>query len=192
MRYGSPSEVTDELASVTPIYGGMSYERIDKAGLQWPCPSADHPGTRYLHKGKFSRGLGHFVAVDHLPPDELPDVEYPFILTTGRWLYHWHGGEMTRRAAGLDAIAPEALVEISPEDAQRLGISDGDRVRVSSRRGEVVAGAWVTERAQEGIVFLPFHFSEAAANLLTNPALDPIAKIPEYKVCAVKVEPVER
>jgi formate dehydrogenase alpha subunit len=190
MQYESPAEVMDELAAVTPIYGGMSFERIDKVGLQWPCPSADHPGTIYLHKGKFSRGLGHFVAIDHLPPDELPDDEYPFVLTTGRVLYHWHGGEMTRRAAGLDAISPEARVEISPEDAQRLAISDGDQIEVTSRRGEVVARAWVTDRAQEGIVFIPFHFSEAAANLLTNPALDPIAKIPEYKVCAVKIEPV--
>jgi formate dehydrogenase alpha subunit len=190
MQYASPAEVMDELAAVTPIYGGMSFERIDKVGLQWPCPSADHPGTIYLHKGKFSRGLGHFVAIDHLPPDELPDDEYPFMLTTGRVLYHWHGGEMTRRAAGLDAISPEARVEVSPEDAQRIAISDGDQIKVTSRRGEIVARAWVTDRAQEGIVFIPFHFSEAAANLLTNPALDPIAKIPEYKVCAVKVEAV--
>jgi len=190
MHYESPTEVMDELAAVTPIYGGMSFERIDKVGLQWPCPSADHPGTLYLHKGKFSRGLGHFVAIDHLPPDELPDDEYPFMLTTGCVLYHWHGGEMTRRAAGLDAISPEARVEISPEDAQRIAISDGDQIKVTSRRGEIVAQAWVTDRAQEGVVFIPFHFSEAAANLLTNPALDPIAKIPEYKVCAVKVEPV--
>jgi formate dehydrogenase alpha subunit len=190
LHYESPAEVMDELAAVTPIYGGMSFERIDKVGLQWPCPSADHPGTLYLHKGKFSRGLGHFVAIDHLPPDELPDDEYPFMLTTGRVLYHWHGGEMTRRAAGLDAISPEALLEVGPEDAQHLGISDRDLVKVTSRRGEVVARAWVTDRAQEGVVFLPFHFSEAAANLLTNPALDPIAKIPEYKVCAVKIEPV--
>jgi predicted molibdopterin-dependent oxidoreductase YjgC len=168
----------------------MNYERIDEVGLQWPCPSADHPGTPYLHKGKFSRGLGHFVAVDHLPPDELPDEDYPYMLTTGRVLYHWHGGEMTRRAAGLDAISPEALVEISPEDAQRLGVSDGDQVKVTSRRGEVVVRAWVTDRTQAGLVFLSFHFSEAAANLLTNPALDPVAKIPEYKVCAVRMEPI--
>jgi len=189
MRCESPAEVMDELAAVTPIYGGMSFERIEKVGLQWPCPSVDHPGTLYLHKGKFSRGLGHFVAIDHLPPDELPDDEYPLVLTTGCVLYHWHGGEMTRRAAGLDAISPEALLEVSPEDAQLLGISDGDQINVTSRRGEVVARAWVTDRTQEGVVFLPFHFSEAAANLLTNPAVDPIAKIPEYKVCAVRVEP---
>ena len=190
MRYASPAEIMDEIASVTPIYGGVSYDRIEEVGLQWPCPTADHPGTPYLHKGTFSRGVGHFVAVDHLPPDELPDDEYPLMLTTGRVLYHWHGGEMTRRAAGLEALAPEALAEISPEDAQRLGISDGDPVRLTSRRGEVMARARVTDRAQEGVVFLPFHYAEAAANLLTNPALDPIAKIPEYKVCAVRVEPV--
>jgi formate dehydrogenase major subunit len=188
MHYDSASEIMDELASLTPIYGGMSFERIDQDGLQWPCPTADHPGTKFLHKGKFSRGVGHFTAVDHVPPAELPDDEYPLLLTTGRVLYHWHGGEMTRRAAGLNEVSPEALVEINPIDARKLGISNGDWIKVASRRGEIEARAWVTERALGGIVFIPFHYAEAAANKLTIAALDPIAKIPEYKVCAVRVE----
>ena len=191
MYYDSPAEIMKEVASVTPIYGGMRYERLENVGLQWPCPTVDHLGTPILHVGRFSRGLGHFVAAEHLPADELPDEEYSLLLTTGRVLFHWHGGEMTRRSVGLDAIYPEALAELSPEDAQHLGVSDGERVRLISRRGEVVARAWVTKRTQPGVVFLSFHFAEAAANLLTNPALDPVAKIPEYKVCAVRVEPVE-
>ena len=190
MHYAYPAEIMEEIASVTPIYGGIHHERLENGGLQWPCPAVDHPGTPILHVGRFSRGLGHFVALEHLPASELPDEEYPFLLTTGRVIYHWHGGEMTRRSAGLDAIYPEALVEVDPEDARRLGIPDGGRVRLASRRGEVVARAWVTERIQPGVVFLSFHFAEAAANLLTNPALDPVAKIPEYKVCAVRVEKV--
>jgi predicted molibdopterin-dependent oxidoreductase YjgC len=190
MHYGSPVEIMEEIASVTPIYGGMRHERLQGAGLQWPCPTTDHAGTRILHVGKFSRGLGRFVAAEHLPADELPDEQYPFLLTTGRVLYHWHGGEMTRRSAGLDAVYPEALVEVSPDDAHELGIADGENVRVSSRRGEVEARAWVTDRTQPGVVFMTFHFAEAAANLLTNPALDPVSKIPEFKVCAVRVEPV--
>jgi formate dehydrogenase alpha subunit len=189
MHYESTAEIMEEIASVTPIYGGMRHERLGTVGLQWPCPNVEHEGTPVLHVGKFSRGLGHFVAAEHLPADELPDEDYPLVLTTGRVLYHWHGGEMTRRSAGLDAIYPEAKVELNPDDAQKLGVADGERIRVASRRGEVVAQAWVTERTQPGVVFLAFHFAEAAANLLTNAALDPVSKIPEYKVCAVKVEP---
>lgn len=191
MAYDSPAEIMEEAASVTPIYGGMRHERLGEVGLQWPCPTVDHPGTPILHVGKFSRGLGRFVPAEHLPSDELPDEDYPFLLTTGRVLYHWHGGEMTRRSAGLEAVYPEALVELHPDDAQHLGVADGERIHVASRRGEVVARSWVTERTQPGVVFLSFHFAEAAANLLTNPALDPMSKIPEFKVCAVKVAPAE-
>ena len=158
--------------------------------LQWPVPSEDHPGTPILHVGRFSRGLGRFAAVDHVPPDELPDDEYPLMLTTGRVLYHWHGGEMTRRARGLEAVYPEALVEINPNDAEKAGIDDGNMMKVASRRGEIVAKAQVTDRVEPGLIFATFHFPESAANFLTNPALDPMAKIPEFKVCAVKVEAV--
>ena len=186
--YSHPREIMAEVNALAPIYGGITYDRIEEVGLQWPCPTVDHPGTPFLHKGKFSRGLGKFSGVEWQPARELPDEEYPFVLTTGRVLYHWHGGTMTRRAAGLDEIYPEALVEIHPDDAKKLSVADGEMVRVTSRRGEVVAKAEVVERTDPGVVFMTFHFREAAANLLTIAALDPVAKIPEYKVAAVKVE----
>ncbi len=188
--YSSPADVMAEMNALVPIYGGISYDRIEEAGLQWPCPASEHPGTPILHVGKFSRGLGKFSAVDWQPAKEMPDNEYPLLLTTGRVLYHWHGGTMTRHSAGLDAIYPEALVEINPEDAARLGIRDGDMVKVTSRRGQVIARAEVVDRPDAGVVFMTFHFREAAANLLTIAALDPVAKIPEYKVAAVRIEPV--
>lgn len=186
--YGSPSEIFDEIASLTPIYHGISYRRLEGWGIQWPCPSEDHPGTPYLHKGKFTRGKGKFIPARYRPPDELPSKEYPFVLTTGRVYFHWHTGTMTRRISVLDREVPRAFVEVNPEDAGRLGIRDGARVKVSSRRGEVEAEAKVTDVVPEGVVFMPFHFLEAAANRLTNPALDPEAMIPEYKVCAVRIE----
>jgi predicted molibdopterin-dependent oxidoreductase YjgC len=144
-----------------------------------------------LHKGEFARGLGLFSAVEYKEPAELPDEEYPFILSTGRVLFHWHGGTMSRRSPGLDSLAPQAEVEVHPEDAAGLGLRDGQLVKVSSRRGEVVATAVLTRRSPPGTVFMNFHFREAAANLLTTDYIDPVAKIPEYKVSAVRVEPVE-
>jgi len=188
--YAGPEEVMAEISALVPIYGGITYNRIDPVGLQWPCPTLDHPGTPILHAGKFSRGLGKFHAVEWQPAAEMPDEQYPFLLTTGRVLYHWHGGDMTRRSAGLDALYPEALVEINPQDAAKLAIANGDMVKVASRRGEVVAKAEVVDRPDPGVVFMTFHFQEAAANLLTIGALDPVAKIPEYKVAAVRIEPV--
>jgi predicted molibdopterin-dependent oxidoreductase YjgC len=187
--YESPAQVMEEIAALTPSYGGVRHERLGDQGLQWPCPTPDHPGTPILHVGKFARGLGRFVPVDWLPPAEQPDDEYPLVLTTGRVLYHYHTGSLSRRAQGLAAIYPEGRVEIHPEDAQRIGLRDGEMARVSSRRGSVTARAEVTERTQPGLVFMTFHFPESAANVLTIAALDPVAKIPEYKVCAVKVEP---
>ncbi len=188
--YATAAEVMDEINRLTPIYAGITYRRLEAGEqLQWPVPSEDHPGTPILHVGRFSRGLGRFAAVEHVPPDELPDEEYPLVLTTGRVLYHWHGGEMTLRARGLVAVYPEALIEISPQDAQRAQIEDGSLMKVVSRRGEIVAKAQVTDRVAPGLVFATFHFPDSAANFLTNPALDPVAKIPEYKVCAVRVEP---
>jgi len=189
--YNSPKEIMDEAASLTPIYGGISYDRLDSQGLQWPCPTPDYPGTPILHVGKFARGLGHFSGVEWQPPAEEPDEEYPFILTTGRVLYHWHTGTLTRHSKGLDAICPEAVAELNTEDAARLGIADGQMVKLTSRRGEVAAKVQVSDKIKPGVVFMPWHFAEAAANKLTIAALDPTAKIPEYKVCAVKVEPVE-
>ncbi|MFN2226957.1 MAG: molybdopterin oxidoreductase family protein, partial [Anaerolineae bacterium] len=156
----------------------------------WPVPNAEHAGTPYLHKGKFSRGLGHFSAIAFKEPAEAPDEEYPLLLTTGRIMFHYHTGSMTRRSEKLDREVPEGYVEISPEDAGRLGLGKSERVRVVSRRGEIETRAWITRRVPPGTVFIPFHFAEAAANVLTNPALDPVAKIPEYKVAAVRVEKV--
>jgi formate dehydrogenase alpha subunit len=189
--YETPSDVMDELAALTPIYGGANYQRLEEEGfLQWPVPTTDHPGTPYLHKGKFSRGLGHFSSVEFKEPAEAPDEEYPLTLTTGRIMFHYHTGSMTRRSEKLDQEVPEGYVEVSPEDADRLGLGKSEPVRVISRRGEIQTRAWITRRVPPGTVFIPFHFAEAAANVLTNPALDPIAKIPEYKVAAVRIEKV--
>jgi formate dehydrogenase alpha subunit len=190
--FASPGEVMDEIAQVTPIYGGVSYERLEKEGfLQWPVPDADHPGTPYLHKGKFSRGKGKFHAIEFHEAAELPDEGYPFILTTGRLMFHWHTGTMTRRSEKLEQEVSEAYVEMHPDDAASIGLNGSQRVRVASRRGEIELAVRVTPRIRPGVVFIPFHFAEAAANALTNAALDPDSGIPEYKVCAVQVEPVE-
>jgi formate dehydrogenase major subunit/formate dehydrogenase alpha subunit len=189
--YASAADVLAEINSLTPIYGGITPERLAAGeALHWPVPNASHPGTPILHVGRFSRGVGRFAAVDHVPPAEMPDDEYPLMMTTGRVLYHWHGGEMTRRARGLNAVYPEALIEIHPDDAKRVGIGNGQQIKVASRRGEIVAKAELTDRVEPGLIFSTFHFPESAANFLTNPALDPVAKIPEFKVCAVKVEAV--
>ncbi len=187
--YESVEDIEREINALTPIYAGVTWERLEAGEqLHWPVPSPDHPGTPILHTTQFSRGLGRFVANDHVDPAEGPDDEFPLILTTGRVLYHWHAGEMTHRAAGLAEVYPQALVEINPKDAHKLGIEDGDLIKVASRRGEIISTAEVTNRVEPGIIFTTFHFAEAAANFLTNPALDPTAKIPEFKVAAVRVE----
>ncbi len=188
--YQTPQDVMVEINALTPSYAGVTYRRLEAgAQLQWPVPDEGHPGTPILHTAKFTRGLGRFAAVDHVPPGERPDDEYPMVMTTGRVLYHWHGGEMTRRASGLLAVYPEALVEVSVEDAQRLGVADGDMVRLVSRRGAVEAKAWVTDRVSRDLVFTTFHFPDQAANWLTSAEhLDPVAKIPSFKVTAVRLE----
>jgi len=188
MNYSSAQEIFEEVVKVTPSYAGISYERLEKQGIQWPCPTPDHPGTKFLHKDKFSRGLGLFTAIEFIPPSELPDKEYPFLLSTGRVLYHYHTGTMTTRAKGLSERYPESLVEVNPVDADKLGIVEGATVKVTSRRGAVEAKASITKKSAPGTIFMNFHFTGTAVNLLTNPALDPVGKIPEYKVCAVKVE----
>lgn len=189
--YESPAAIQNEIASLTPLYGGISYQRLDERGyLQWPCPTPDHEGTTYLHKGEFKRGKGHFFAVPYRPPAELPDDKYPYILTTGRILFHFHTGTMSRRSGPLNKEVPTGYVEIHPADAAKLGITDGQAVRVSTRRGTIDIPAYVTDRVPEETVFIPFHFKECAANILTNPALDPIAKIPELKVCACSIEAI--
>ncbi len=186
--YSSPEEILREMGSVNTDYAGITYERIEKVGLIYPVPSLDHPGTPTLFTKDFPRGKGKFHVLDYVPIREEPDDEYPFILTTGRLLEHWHGGTMTRHSA-LNETYPEARVEIHPADAEMHGIRNGDPVKVSSRRGEIIVRATVTEKTSIGVVFLPWHFAEAAANLLTNDALDPQAKIPEFKACAVQIFP---
>ncbi len=186
--FESPAQIMDEIASLTPSYGGISYSRLEGGGLQWPCPNKEHPGTPVLHTQQFSRGKGRFTPLEYKPPKELPDSEYPLILTTERSLYQYHTGTMTRKVKGLNTIRGEEMVEINPSDASALGIADGEMVKVISRRGEVVARAKVTETSPVGVVTMDFHFAESPANVLTNPALDPVAKIPELKVCAVRIE----
>jgi len=190
--YSSVEDVMAEINALAPIYGGVTYQRLnDGEQLQWPVPTEEHPGTPILHVGRFSRGVGRFAAVDHRPPAEVPDEEYPLMLTTGCVLYHWHSGTLTHHARNLEAMYPEARIEINPADAHEHGISDEAMVRVASRRGEIVAKAQVTERVPSGLVFATFHFEDSDVNYLTNPALDPVAKIPEYKVCAVNIEAVD-
>jgi len=187
--FADAEAVFKEIAKVTPSYAGISYERLDnEGGLQWPCPSSSSPGIQYLHKGNFVRGKGFFSPLSYRPSAEQPDTEYPLILTTGRSAFHYHTGTMTRKSDGLNALHPEAMVWINPTDADGAGIADGDLIAISSRRGTINARAKVTDDVQKGVLFMSFHFAEACANILTNPASDPVSKTPELKVCAVKVE----
>ncbi len=190
MSYETSESIMEEIAQVTPSYGGINYDRIEKEGLHWPCPDVNHPGTPILHIGQFPKGKGQFHAIDYIPPNELPDDDYPLALTTGRMIYHYHSGTMTRKTEGLNQKAPGNYIEISAADALDLDLADGDTTKVSSRRGEVKASVVVSPKVAEGTVFMPFHFAENAANNLTNPALDPVSKIPELKVCAIKIEKV--
>ncbi len=187
--FKNTSEVMDEIGALTPSYAGVTFERLERGeNLSWPVKDQNHPGTPILHVGVFSRGKGKFAPIEHVPPAEMPDDDYPMLLSTGRVLYHWHGGEMTRRSQGLIDVYSEAKVEINPDDATRLGLNGNKRVRITSRRGSIEAEAWVTDRVPPGMVFANFHFPDASANELTLGALDPVAKIPEYKISAVKVE----
>lgn len=188
--YDKPEDIFEEIRKVTPSYAGITYGRVEKELIQWPCPATDHPGVQYLHKDKFSRGLGLFTAIDYTPPAEGTDSEYPMILTTGRLLEHFHTGTMSRNSKILDEIVPEGFIEVHPNDAKNYNIEDGEVVSVSSRRGSIRIKARVTEKTKPNVVFIPFHFFEAAANKLTNDALDPVCKIPEYKVCSCKIEKI--
>lgn len=187
-----PDRIMDEIASVTPSYGGISHARLENETLQWPCPHKDHPGTAFLHRGKFPTpsGKGKFVPLTYKPPAELPDKTYPFILTTGRSLYHFHTATMSRKVYGLTVLRPGEYVEINPEDAMALGIKTGTLVRVASRRGQVQAAAHITDLCAKGVINMTFHFAECPTNELTNCVVDPVAKIPETKVCAVSVEKI--
>ena len=188
--FQDPSQIMDEMARLTPSYGGISFERLENGGIPWPCPDNKHPGTPILHTEKFTRGKGKFIPLEYRPSAELPDDDYPLLLTTERSRYHFHTGTMTRKVSGLDALVSEGMVEINPKDASALGISDGEMVKVISRRGDITAKAKVTEVSPVKVVTMNFHFAESPTNQLTNPALDPVAKIPEFKVCAVKVEKI--
>lgn len=190
--FSSTAQIFDEMKKVTPQYAGMSFARLEQpAGLQWPCPREDHPGTSILHVEQFTRGKGKFHPVVYRAAAENPDKEFPFILTTGRIMSQWHSRSMTGRSPTLNAESPEGYVEINPDDARKLGVADRAMVEVRSRRGTVQTRARVTDRVAAGVVFMPFHFAEAAANRLTNAALDPVAKIPEFKVCAVALKTVK-
>jgi formate dehydrogenase alpha subunit len=188
MGYEDPAQIMEEIASLTPIYGGIRHARLRPSGLQWPCPDLDHPGTPYLHRGTFSRGRGRFHAVEYLPPDETPDETYPFVLSTGRILHQFHTGSMSRRAPALNAFVGEGYAEVHPEDLASIGATDGELIRVITRRGAISTKAVASPRVAPGSVFVPFHFAERAANRLTNDALDPKAKIPELKVAACRIE----
>jgi formate dehydrogenase major subunit len=185
----SAQEIWDnEVSVLAPSMAGIKYSRIEQDGLQWPCPTLEHPGTPFLHKdGKFTHGKGIFTVVDWTPPAEVADEEYPYVLSTGRRLYHYHTRTQTSRA-GMDVILPEETADISPQDAKSRGIADGDYVRVWSRRGEVTVKARLTPEVPPGMVWMAFHFREGCANWLTNAVFDPFTQTAEYKACAVNFE----
>ena len=184
----TPQGLFQEIRDLTPSYAGLTYDRIRDVGLQWPCPNEEHPGTRFLHAGKFARGLALLSAIEYRPPAEEPSADYDLVLSTGRIYEHFHTGSMTRRSSILDTLVKAGHVELHPEEARKHGIASGDRVAVATRRGRIETTALVTSRVAPGSIFVPFHFAEAAANALTNDALDPVAKIPEFKVCAARIE----
>jgi formate dehydrogenase alpha subunit len=189
-NFKQPSQIMDEIAELTPSYGGISYKRLKTGGIQWPCPTVEHPGTQILHTKQFTRGKGRFIPLEYKPPAELPDNDYPLMLTTGRSLFQYHTGTMTRKVAGLNIFKGEEEVEINPQDAESLNLNNNDQIRVISRRGEITARVKVTDTSPPGVVFMTFHFAESPTNILTNPVLDPISKIPELKVCSIRVEKV--
>jgi predicted molibdopterin-dependent oxidoreductase YjgC len=187
MSYPDSGAIFDEMAGLTPSYAGMSFERIDKVGLQWPCPTSDHPGTTFLHEGKFARGLGLFHAIKFREPAELPDNDYPFILSTGRTLYNYNIGNMTRESKAIQQKQSKNFVEMHHSDAERLGVADREPVIVSTRRGELTVEASVGERVRPGALWMPFHFIDQPTNRLTNDAFDTVTRTGEYKVCAATV-----
>jgi formate dehydrogenase major subunit len=187
MDYETPRSIMEEIAQLTPSYAGILYDRLQGDGLQWPCPNREHPGTKFLHQGRFSRGKGLFSAIEYKPAAEMPDEQYPFQLTTGRVHVQYHTGTMTRNSPSLEREIKECYLEMNPSDAAEIGVADGDHVVIASRRGSTSTRVKLTDGVGRKIVFMPFHFLESRANVLTNPAFDPIAKIPEYKVCAVKI-----
>ncbi len=192
MAYDNPAEIMEEIAMLTPLYGGMHHDRLNENwGLQWPCPDRNHPGTPYLHKHSFTRGKGLFQPASHQEPGEPPDEQYPFKLMTGRVYHHYHTGAMTRASHLLSRECPRALLEINPEDADRLGVRDGEYVTLSTRRGNITICTKITDRVQPGMLYTSFHFHEAPVNKLTIGSVDPTAKCPEYKICAARLERIQ-
>ncbi len=190
--YKSPADIMEEIAMLSPNYGGVHYDRLGIKGLQWPCPDRSHPGTAILHSEKFPIGKARFRPVEHREPSELPDEDYPFLLTTGRSLYHFHTGTMTRRTSLLEREIPLPFVEISPSDAENIGVRNGQRIIVETRRGRLYLDAKITPEIPQKTLFMPFHFTEAPANALTSQALDPLSKIPEFKVSAARIRRADR
>jgi formate dehydrogenase alpha subunit len=191
VKYKNPEEIMEEIRILVPSYGGITYERLEDQGIQWPCPDINHPGTKLLHKGKFSRGLGKFTVNEYEASKQQPSDEYPYILTTGRIQHHYHTGTMTRRSWALNREYPEAYMEINPQDAEKLGLREGSKAKVSSKIGDILIKVKITDKISSGVVFIPFHFSEAAVNKLIGEQHDPVVQIPEYKLCAVKLEGVK-
>jgi predicted molibdopterin-dependent oxidoreductase YjgC len=192
MSYGSAEEVFEEVRKLLPQYAGITYGRIEREGLQWPVPALDHPGTTVLHTETFTRGLGLFVAEEYLPPREPADGEYPLLFTTGREYSRYNFSSMTGKTPAIDVISPEALAEINPADAERLGIREKSRIRITSRRGSFEIRATITDRSQEGTIFASYNFAEVPVNNVTLDELDRLSRTPEYKLCAVKVEVLEK
>jgi formate dehydrogenase alpha subunit len=188
MSYNSASEIFDEICQLLPQYKGLSYERLEKVGLQWPVPDQNHPGTAVLHTETFTRGKGMFIAEDYIPPVELPDDEYPLLFTTGRDLARYNFSSMTGKTPQIDEISPECFAEVHPGDAERLGLKEKNWVRLTSRRGSVQVRATITDRSQEGTIFCTYNHLKALVNMLTLDALDRLSRTPEYKLCAIKVE----
>jgi formate dehydrogenase (coenzyme F420) alpha subunit len=194
-HYSTANDIFEEICKCIPQYSGLSYERLEKsiAGIHWPCPSADHPGTPTMFEKKFNTpdGMGHFHIVEYKPPAEIPDKDYPYVLITGRVIFHYHTASMTGRTDSLVKESPDGFVQIHPKDAARLGIIDGEKVIVTSRRGKIEVKTRLSINVQTGVVFIPFHFGKTRANMLTNPAFDPACKMPEFKVCAINIEKKE-
>ncbi|MCU0857205.1 MAG: molybdopterin-dependent oxidoreductase, partial [Pontiellaceae bacterium] len=191
LGFTSAESVWEDLRKTATSYAGITYDRIKETGLQWPCPTLDHPGTDFLHKnGMFTRGKGLFHETKYVPPAEPPCAEYPLTLSTGRRLWHYHSGTQTRNCEGLEDLFSRELLEISPADAEKLGVTTGDIVKASSRRGSIEVTAWVTDRSAPGICWCSFHFYEACGNALTIDAFDPVTETAEYKACAIRVEKI--
>ena len=189
MSYNHPSEIWAEMASLSPSMAGISYERMEKESVHWPCPTPEHPGTPILHIGKFTRGLGGFQPNEHIPPGEMPDEEYPILLCTGRIMQHYN--VTTQYSAGINSVWDKEMTEVHPQEAKKLGLVTGSRMRVTSRRGSIVTNVWVTDKVQPGVIWMAHHHSETPTNEVTSHHVCDIAGTYEYKVCAVKIEKVQ-